>query len=220
MKNFNEYILEKLKLSKKSVSTVQNDFVDLGLPSGTLWKQHDLGINVDHASFDGYKGWYGHLYAWGETKSKNNGLDWSSYKFSDNEGKEFSKYNKKDKLKDLEPEDDAAANEDPKWSIPTKEDFMELEDNTKHEWKNGYNGVKNLDGMLFTSNKNGETLFIPSSYQWREKGITSPSMWLATANTENVQQAIAMKFDKKHGWCLYTPEPKYNLYRIRPVIKK
>jgi hypothetical protein len=45
MKNFSTYINEKLKITKKLLDNQHNgyDYVNLGLPSGTMWSVCNLG---------------------------------------------------------------------------------------------------------------------------------------------------------------------------------
>ena len=70
MKNFNTYISEKLKITKKILGNQstkkmldnQYEFIDLGLPSGTLWAKCNIGANEEHEMGD--------LISWGELKPK------------------------------------------------------------------------------------------------------------------------------------------------------
>ena len=64
MKTFNQYITEKIKLSSYRFKQRNNDFeyVDLGLPSGTLWAKCNVGAKTGTE--------YGDYFAWGETKPK------------------------------------------------------------------------------------------------------------------------------------------------------
>ena len=49
------------------------------------------------------------------------------------------------------------------WHLPTKEDFIELDENCAHKWTIN-NGVP---GMLFTSIHNGNSIFLPAAgYTW------------------------------------------------------
>ena len=57
--------------------------VDLGLPSGTLWANCNVGA-VSPEDYGGY-------YAWAETKEKST-YSWSNYKYSDATGNKISKY--------------------------------------------------------------------------------------------------------------------------------
>ena len=60
----------------KSFTTITNTdhgFVDLGLPSGTLWATCNVGANTPEES--------GYYFAWGETETKNT-YSWNNYKHS------------------------------------------------------------------------------------------------------------------------------------------
>ena len=157
MKDFNTYILEKLKLSKNT-KPKEIEFIDLGLPSGTLWA--NLNVGVDPTKLDKAEDWFGDYYSWGETKpkSKDDECNLTKYKFYSHE--RFSKYNDKDGLRNIEQKDDAAYKIDNDTSFPTLEQVRELIRNTKHKVETNWNDVPGLRGVSFTS-KNGKVLFIP-----------------------------------------------------------
>jgi len=81
---------------------IYNNFIDLGLPSGTLWCKYNLGCDWDKLNIDPEhtksKDWYGNYYAWGEIEPKDN-YNWETYKFLNNS--KLTKYNNKDKLTEL-----------------------------------------------------------------------------------------------------------------------
>ena len=139
-------------------------YVDLGLPSGTLWATCNVGATKPEE--------YGDYFAWGETKPKSI-YDWTTYKFVNGDIDKLTKYCDNsdwgnngftDNLTSLESGDDAAtANWGSDWCMPTKEQWKELLENTTDEWTM-QNGVK---GRLFTSKKNGKSLFLPAAgYRW------------------------------------------------------
>ena len=117
-------------------------YVDLGLPSGTLWATCNIGAKLPEET--------GLYFAWGETHgytAEQVGVDkdflfsWEDYVF----GNPQSKYNETDGKTELESGDDAATvNLDLNWRMPTKEQFQELIDNTDQEWTeiNGVKGTK------------------------------------------------------------------------------
>ena len=95
---------------------IPKDFVDLGLPSGLLWAKCNIGAATENDS--------GGYFSWGETAPKTD-FGKGKYKFAD--GDNFSKYNNGDKLRQLQPEDDAAfVNLGPWCHIPTKAEWEEL----------------------------------------------------------------------------------------------
>ncbi|MBP3712293.1 MAG: Ig-like domain-containing protein [Bacteroidaceae bacterium] len=146
-----------------------HEYVDLGLPSGTLWATTNLGADVPEES--------GFYYAWGETEPKDcynwetykwqtQGIpDWTGitkYTFDDNQGSGVW-YDSEgnfigDGLTELLPEDDAATvNWGSQWQMPSAAQFQELVDNS--DWNiTEYNDVQ---GYLYTSKFNGNSIFFP-----------------------------------------------------------
>lgn len=100
-----------------------HEYVDLGLPSGTLWATMNIGANSPEE--------YGDRFAWGETETKTY-FDYSNYKYFT--GGPLSKYENSsvdgdDKII-LDLEDDAAyINWGTPWKIPSREECQELIDN-------------------------------------------------------------------------------------------
>ena len=157
---------KKAELEAKAVqisvsgSANGHDYVDLGLPSGTLWAT----CNVGASSPEGY----GNYYAWGETSTKST-YNWDAYKYANGNYDKLTKYCDKsdygnngftDNLTTLLPEDDVAtANWGSGWRTPSKTQWDELLENTTSKWTR-QNGKK---GRLFTSKKNGQTLFLPAA---------------------------------------------------------
>ena len=129
-----------------------HEYVDLGLPSGTLWATCNVGANAPEE--------YGDYFAWGETAPKDV-YNWSTYQYYD--GSNLAKYTGSDGLTTLLPEDDAATtNWGNEWRMPTKEEWQELLDNTTNKWTT-QNGV---NGRLFTGS-NGNSLFLPAvGFRW------------------------------------------------------
>lgn len=134
-------------------STDNVGYVDLGLPSGNLWAECNLGASSPEQ--------YGDYYAWGETKPKQEytRLNHKWYK----EGAPslgYTKYNNEDGKMTLEDEDDAVIqNIGNGWRTPTLADFRELTNQKLTTIKKTkLNGVA---GYQITSKKNGKSVFIP-----------------------------------------------------------
>ncbi len=131
-------------------------FIDLCLPSGTLWAETNVGA-TNAAD-------YGNYYAWGETETKSNYHNsYNNYKYYDTENNVFTKYPNSDDV--LESEDDAAyMNWGSFCKTPTYGNFGELGSNCTWEWTTQPNS-SNQDtyGCLFTSKKNGKTVFFPAA---------------------------------------------------------
>lgn len=148
--------LEQLKAAAGiggGTTTDKVGYVDLGLPSGNLWAECNLGASSPEA--------YGDYYAWGEVKPKQVYTQ-SNHKWY-KEGAPslgFTKYNNEDGKLTLEDEDDAVIqNLGNGWRTPTLADFRELT-NQKYTTieKTTLNGVA---GYQITSKKNGKSIFIP-----------------------------------------------------------
>ena len=141
--------------------TISDEFVDLGLPSGTLWATRNVGADNPEDCGD--------YFAWGETVPKEL-YDWKSYRYGNCIDNWFAitKYCTNsdwgldgfvDSLTVLEPADDAAtANWGDDWRMPTKEEWEELYQNTSFTWTT-QNGV---EGRLLTG-PNGNTIFLPAT---------------------------------------------------------
>lgn len=135
-----------------------NDYVDLGLPSGTLWATCNIG-----ASRPEERGYY---FAWGETDPKEV-YNWSTYKWCNGSGKTLTKYcidgyygdnGFTDGKTELDPEDDAAyVNWGPMWRMPTREQLNELMMSCSWRWTSNY-GIQGYQ----VEGANGRTLFLPA----------------------------------------------------------
>ena len=133
-----------------------HEYVDLGLPSGTLWATCNIGASSPEQ--------YGSYFAWGETKPKET-YTWENYKWCKGTWDSLMKYNFQnyygtvDNKKELEPADDAAqANWGLSWQMPTKAQQDELHEHCSWQWTT-MNGV---NGYLGTG-PSGKTLFLPAA---------------------------------------------------------
>ena len=134
----------------------EHEYVDLGLPSGTLWATCNIGASKPEN--------YGDYFAWGETEPKTT-YNWSTYKWCNGSQTSMTKYctnstyGTVDNKTELELADDAAyVNWGASWRMPTYDQLYEL--NTKCTWtwttKNGVNGY-------LVTGSNGNTLFLPAA---------------------------------------------------------
>lgn len=148
--------LEQLKAAAGiggGTTTDKVGYVDLGLPSGNLWAECNLGASSPEA--------YGDYYAWGEVEPKQE-YTYPNHKWY-KEGAPslgFTKYNNEDGKLMLEDEDDAVIQKlGNGWRTPTLADFRELT-NQKYTTieKTTLNGVA---GYKITSKKNKKSIFIP-----------------------------------------------------------
>ena len=137
-----------------------HEWVDLGLPSGTLWATCNVGADSPEE--------YGDYFAWGETAPKEY-YDWDNYKWCDGTYYTLTKYctnadyGTVDNKVELEPVDDAASvNWGSSWRMPTTEQQNELCENCTWEWetRNGVNGQ-------LVYGPNGKTIFLPAAGVYR-----------------------------------------------------
>lgn len=110
-----------------------HEYVDLGLPSGTLWAKMNVGAESEKDA--------GLYFAWGETTGytasqvpSEKNFAWADYKFNPSgDGSTFTKYNATDGLTHLELTDDAAAaNMGGDWHMPNRAQYIELFKETKN----------------------------------------------------------------------------------------
>ena len=137
----------------KSGTIDGRDYVDLGLPSGTLWATCNVGASSPEE--------YGDYFAWGETVTKDT-YNWSTYFDTEDNGSTFKKYNNNGGLTELLPEHDAAtANWGSVWQMPSLDQIEELinSDYTTTEWTT-QGGVS---GHKITSKSNGNSVFLPAA---------------------------------------------------------
>ena len=141
--------------------------VDLGLPSGNLWADRNVGAESPED--------YGAFFSWGNVEPHfpdKGDVDWGDnddafdYKFTESEYEKTPGYQLKD---DIDAEHDAAtANLGEPWCMPTDDDFQELYDNCDWTCKT----VNGVNGYLVVSKINGNSIFFPCS------GYGNGSSWL------------------------------------------
>ena len=139
------------------------DYVDLGLPSGTLWATCNVGASKPEE--------YGDYFAWGETTGYRGGkttFAWATYKYCNGSETTMTKYctdssyGTVDNMTELELSDDAAyVNWGADWRMPSHEQINELiNSNYTTAELITQNGVY---GRKITSKKNGNSIFLPTA---------------------------------------------------------
>ena len=169
-----------------------HDYVNLGLPSGTLWATMNVGACSPED--------YGDYFAWGETTSKQV-YEFETYKWYNNTYYTYTKYcisssyGTVDNKTELDPEDDAATlNWGPSWRMPTQEQIQELINNCSRQWKS-LNGV----GGIVVTGPNGNTLFLPAA-GYRLNGSvynagTYGYVWSRTLSASKTYNACSLIFN-------------------------
>ncbi len=186
--------LEDKKVADNTGFVVINghNFVDLGLPSGILWAETNIGALS--AADDG------DYFAWGETVTKDD-YSWETYKYGTSSN--ITKYNESDGKEVLELEDDAAyVNWGNPCYMPTKEEFEELSNTDNCTWtltrKTAPDGSV-IYGYKITSNTNGNSLFLPATGSYDYGGFTyhdtDGRYWTSTlGNKYGVGEAYKLEF--------------------------
>ena len=113
-----------------------HEYVDLGLPSGTMWATCNVGASRPEDC--------GNYYAWGET--------WPKEVYHD------STYTYHEDAFTLQPNRDAATvNWGPGWRMPTKDDYLELMSNCAWRWTT----INGVEGYVVRG-LNGNSIFLPA----------------------------------------------------------
>ena len=210
--------IEALKAAGGS-TTVVKDCVDLGLPSGLMWRKYNVGANSEYEK--------GNYYAWGETVTKQK-YDITTYKWGELIGETtyYTKYNETDKLTLLQPEDDAAtANLGENYRTPTKEDWQELVEECTW-WvatkKNEYNNTV-IDYWKVVG-PNGNFIILPSTGSYDgDEWYDETSAYQSASRIEGSPLATIIKWRNNDTMTLpsWTRTAKHEYgYPVRPVLKK
>lgn len=223
------------------------EYVDLGLPSGTLWATCNVGATAPEE--------FGYYFAWGEVQRKSE-YNWETYKFVGEEirleedGESFEAHSVTkyctdalseyayngltDNLTELQPEDDAAtvfwgSN----WQTPSFEQWLELLDDnyTTCEWT----ALFGVAGVKVKSKNNGKSIFIPAA-GWRQKTDSYSGecvYWSRTLSADYGDCAYAMYMWGSMGSSIggsigggttfksdWEDEDRYHGEPIRPVRKQ
>ena len=194
-----------------------HEYVDLGLPSGTLWATCNVGADTPEG--------YGDYFAWGETEPKDE-YSWANYKWCEGTWNTMTKYcyNSQfgyngfvDEKTELDPEDDAAyVNWGSSWLMPTFEQQQELIDNCTSTWTS-LNGVF---GYLFTG-PNGKTMFLPAAGDRYEDALffegSNGYYWSRTIFSSEPDGAYRIYFNSGGVYWLY--EARFYGFPVRPVVE-
>ena len=208
--------------------------VDLGLPSGTLWADHNIGATNPED--------YGDYYSWGETATKET-YDWSTYFDTNDGGQTFGKYNNDDGKTELETSDDVASQTwGGKWQMPTRAMIEELKSQCYWVWTTTYNGksvsgyivykaktdadkgVKVTSGSSPTSDYDVATdshIFLPAAgYRWGSELIGAGSFglyWSRSLSPNDSGGAYGLYFSSGFVWGSLA-DRRDGGFAVRPVV--
>ncbi|MBR6032931.1 MAG: hypothetical protein IKP36_13405 [Bacteroidaceae bacterium] len=207
----------------ESGTTDGHEWINLGLPSGTLWATCNVGATKPEE--------YGDYFAWGETtgyKSGKTRFYWDTYKWCYG-GSEVNltkyctdmNYGTVDDKTELEPSDDAATvNWSKAWQTPSIDQVIELIDNTTST----YTSEKGVNGMKFTSKSNGQSIFLPAAGQNLGNDFLRKNdlgiYWTRSLYTNEVIKAYNLNFGSNGGMFSYYWDWRNHGNSVRPVRKK
>lgn len=217
-----DYATGTYKLYKRSTTfSSAHGFVDLGLPSGTLWATCNVGAESPEE--------FGDMFAWGETEGFLSGktvFSWSTYKWCEGTQETLTKYctdssyGVVDNISELAPEDDAAyVLWGPSWRMPTAEQLKELFDNTTR----GSTYVNGVYCHKLTSKINGNCMYLnratfDSSKKTIYDGVASEFWSRTLRDAKYPNSAQIMYLNGAGGSNRVSNSLRYLPLQIRPVI--
>ena len=193
-----------------------HEYVDLGLPSGTLWATCNVGANNPED--------YGDYFAWGETQPKDY-YNWSTYKYCNGSATTLTKYCTNsdfgtiDNKTVLEAADDAArANWGGSWRMPTDAELTELCEQCTWTWttQNGVYGYKVTSKKSDYTNK---SIFLPAAGYRNVSSLyyagSDGYYWSSSLLTDYPSNARFVGFYS--DYVRRSPNGRYYGYSVRPV---
>ena len=201
------------------------EYVDLGLPSGTMWatcnvgatKPEDDGLLFQFGSVDGYK--YG---------DKNHKFKTNAQNLEDGSSSEYipiTSSGKTYKVNDiLDLADDAAhVNMGGKWKMPTQMQYSEMFNNTTHTVIKDLKNKQKVIGMLFTSKINNKRLFVPFAGYWYNGSFAAAGslafVWSSQVHPSIVDFAYVLNYNSG-GNAYISYEGRSYAFSVRGVFKK
>ena len=207
-------------MADKKFNDNGHEYVDLELPSRTLWAT----CNVGASKFTDY----GLYFQWGDTKGytpdqigedkEQKEFIWTDYKWYNKSTHSFD--NSLVKYATLKLENDAArSNMGGDWHLPGREHIKELLRNTTNEWA----VINGINGRLFTSKKNkSKFIFFPFSgsilngkyvNNGRDGGI-----WTSSLNTNLFTDCFILYFGEHNFSIELTDSYRFSGFAVRGVI--
>ena len=201
-----------------------HEYVDLGLPSHTLWAMTNVGADCPED--------YGDYFGWGETIGVMEGHDnftWGTYQWCNGSQETMTKYCQNgsygyngytDDLTELQPEDDAATVYwGAKWCMPSCDQMDELI-NSRYTTIEAttLNGV---NGHRITSKSNGNSIFLPANGCYDETWPAGKdNVGCYWSRTIHVQRPYGAYYCNFSGISIYwTGFNRYRGMGVRPVRK-
>lgn len=172
-----------------------HEYVDLGLPSGTLWATMNVGASSETD--------YGNYYQYGKGAAQ----------YAATSGD--SNYGGTEDPLDSSV-DTASQVWGGSWHMPTRAQMQELTANTTYQWVTNYKG-SGINGGTFTAT-NGAVLFLPAAGYWYDGSQffvgNRGYYWGSSPNGSSSAYLFNFYVDSKRGDSYFR---KYG-YSVRPVI--
>ena len=197
-----------------------HDYIDLGLPSGTLWASCNVGADAPED--------FGNYYAWAEIETKstywNDNYKWGApnkytkYVIHGENGLNYFTDNKTN----LEPEDDVAhVLWGRGWHMPDREQFKEMVDNCR--WN--FTTINNIYVFVGTSKSNNSQIVLPAANSFTYKQFVLPGEYSNNAcywtrehyDTEYQNDGVAYKFWSTLDNTGTSYDSRYYGHTVRPV---
>ena len=193
----------------KTEKTINYEYVNLGLESGTLWAKCNIGAATESD--------YGVYFQWGDIsgisrsligKYPNENYSWATAPFN-NESSDYDEVYFNSVKDNVCPNGILAKGYDTAtqimgsdWRMPTKAEFDELLSGTTNEWTQ----VNGVNGRKFTGS-NGNYIFIPAADGCFDGSFENPDgvcggVWSSSLKTSNPGDA----------WCLSFSSDFYGMY--------
>ncbi|MBR5216535.1 MAG: hypothetical protein IKV80_09995 [Bacteroidales bacterium] len=191
-------------------------YVDLGLPSGTLWATKNIGADTMYA--------YGDYFSWGEIETKETytreNYAYCEYDYYDEEYGDVYKYESLGDISGNSEYDAATAIWGEEWRMPTHVEMEELYKCCNFTPMKSLNGT---NGYMFTG-PNGNYIFMPAAgyrdneFQGHQAGNYYGHYW-SSSPAEWGAEAKLFHFDKGYTLCPWYARRYYGC-TIRPVLVK
>ena len=172
-----------------------HEYVDLGLPSGTLWATMNVGATSE--------GELGDYYKFGET-TVYDGTDYNTSAY--------------DLAEDLSLENDAAnVNWSGDWHIPTRSQWNELISNTTHTYISDYNS-SGINVIKFAKTNDSSTFIIlPAGGSYTDGEQTNPDTAYYWSNTQYYKSAYYAVFTQNSYFHIDWKTAYGHGFQVRPV---
>ncbi len=183
-------------LTTKNTTANGQEYVDMGL--SVKWATCNLGADSPEK--------FGNYFAWGEIYNKHTYSIQSSNTYGDSTISDIAGVTRYDAAR-------ARLGDD--WRMPTVEEMEELLTNTDMKWTKR----KRVEGLLLTSKKNGNSIFLPCTGVQHSEGLIFQDMWgdywSSTPDTEDSRKAFMITISKE-GVQLHSSYREFGC-TIRPV---